>query len=190
MIIGIAGYARSGKDTVANYLVEKHGFTRYAFADVMRDALLALDPWIQMDSLPRIPLSQALRVYSWEDLKHHSEDVRPLLQRFGTEVGRNMFGQDFWVNQLMERVKAHATPVVISDVRYKNEATAVLQASGDIWHVERAGTGPANSHSSEGYLPDEISFDHYLYNDNTVEDLYAQVEAALVKVQEYSGKTI
>jgi dephospho-CoA kinase len=44
MIIGISGYARSGKDTVANYLVEHHEFTRMAFADAMREALLRLNP--------------------------------------------------------------------------------------------------------------------------------------------------
>ena len=49
MIIGISGYARSGKDSVANILVQDFGFERRAFADKLREALYALNPIIAYD---------------------------------------------------------------------------------------------------------------------------------------------
>ena len=35
-LIGLTGKARSGKDTVANYLFNQHGYTRIAFADPVK----------------------------------------------------------------------------------------------------------------------------------------------------------
>jgi 50S ribosomal subunit-associated GTPase HflX len=46
MIIGLSGYAQVGKDTVANILVQHHGYKRVAFADKIRECLFALDPII------------------------------------------------------------------------------------------------------------------------------------------------
>jgi hypothetical protein len=184
MLVGLAGYARSGKDTVANYLVDKHGFTRVAFADPMREALRALDPWISLEGSPHIPLSQALRFYSWEELKSASPDIRPLLQRFGTEVGRNLFGETFWVDQTMAKLASITTPVVISDVRFKNEAEILLRASGDLWYVDRPGVTRANDHVSESYLPDEVGFDKFIINDGSLDDLYRTVDAQVTRIKE------
>lgn len=180
MIIGLSGYARSGKDTVANYLVEKHGFTRIAFADLMREALEKLNPWIQMDEMIRVPLATALRAYSWEELKSHSDDIRPMLQRFGTEVGREMFGQDFWVNLALERAYKHDN-VVFSDVRFQNEADAIYRDFGSIWRINRAGTGPVNDHPSETEMDSYKRFDCVIDNDFSVEHLYTCVDMTLLK---------
>jgi cytidylate kinase len=177
MIIGLAGYARSGKDTVANYLVENYGFTQLAFADPMREALVRLDPFIQVDSMHHLALSEALKIYSWEDLKEHSPDIRPLLQRFGTEVGRNMFGQDFWVEQALKKAAKYEN-VVFSDCRFVNEAEAVLTETGHVWQIQRPGVQAANSHISEHAL-DEFNFDVVIHNVDTLEHLYATIDALM-----------
>jgi hypothetical protein len=36
-IIALSGWAHSGKDTCAQFLIDNHGFTRLAFADVLKD---------------------------------------------------------------------------------------------------------------------------------------------------------
>ena len=54
MIIGLTGYAQSGKDTVAKILVENYGFTRIAFADKIREFLYETNP--MYDSIVGEPL--------------------------------------------------------------------------------------------------------------------------------------
>jgi hypothetical protein len=173
MIIGLSGYARSGKDTVAETLAG-HGFKRVAFADPMREALLTLNPSIDLDGY-RVSLQQAVAAVGWEGLKDLSEELRPLLQRFGTEVCRHMFGQDIWVRTAMARIDG---PTVFTDVRFENEADAVRNAGGQVWRIERPGTEPANTHVSERAL-DGYDFDLVIVNDGTLAELKKKVENAL-----------
>ena len=100
-LIGLSGYARSGKDTVAALLVKDHDFKAISFAKPMRDALEALNPYVsdEKGKYPA-PLKTVLAQYGWENAKTsvYAKDLRRLLQNFGTEVGRSQFGEDFWVD--------------------------------------------------------------------------------------------
>lgn len=174
-LVGLSGYARSGKDTVAGYLTA-HGFTRQAFADPMREALLRLNPSIDVDGY-RLTLKQGVQAVGWEGLKELSTELRPLLQRFGTEVGRYMFGEDIWVTTAMARVKGDT---VFADVRFPNEADAIRDAGGQVWRVERLGTQPANTHASEHAL-DLYDFDHTIINAGSLAELEKKVNQLCLK---------
>jgi len=180
--IALSGYARSGKDAMAAILVEKHGYLRVSFADPMREALLALNPLVP--AIRRIPLlgysytaclrlSDLVGLYGWDRAKVDYPEIRELLQRFGTEVGRNLFGEDFWVGMAMRKAAEHPR-VVFSDCRFGDEARAVLGAGGAVVRVVRPGVGPVNAHVSDRALPDEL-ITHTLLNDGTLEDLAAKV---------------
>lgn len=175
MIIGLSGYARSGKDTVADYLVKNYGFTRMAFADPMKEALVKLDPLITVGDMHGVSLSTAVRNLGWEALKDLSPEVRPLLQRMGTEVGRNMFGQDFWVDYAIGQSWKHEN-VVFSDVRFLNEAQAISSNWGHNWRVNRPGVGPANDHISETQLDDYPKLDAVIENSGSLKELYAKID--------------
>ena len=177
MIIGLSGFARSGKDTVADILVENHGFVKMSFADPMRDALLRLNPLIQLRNGPSLPLAQALRVYTWDELKSVSTDIRGLLQRMGSEVGREMFGENLWVDYAIAHLPEN-TDVVFSDVRYKNEAKAILALKGRVWRIEREGIGAANEHASENDL-NNFPFELTIDNNFPVEQLALTIDTAL-----------
>ena len=180
MIIGLVGYARSGKDTVAEYLVKNKVFFRSAFADPMRDALLRLNPRINIGEMLGVPLLDAVSNLGWDALKEHSADVRHLLQRMGTEVGREMFGEDVWVKKAMEIID-RCEHVVFSDVRYQNEAEAILNAGGVLWRVQRPNVGPVNNHGSDSALdsyPDE-HFSAVIVNNGTIDDLKVVINNAL-----------
>lgn len=178
MMIGLSGWARSGKDTVASYLVEKHGFVRVSFADQMRTALYNLDPSIDLDGY-RISLRSAVDLMGWEDLKSQSGDVRGLMQRMGTEVGRRLWGEDFWVEAAMKSMPSNVD-VVFSDVRYPNEAEAIRMGGGQLWRITREGVGPANDHDSEVSL-DTYNFDSYVVNNGSIEATWAYVESLFDK---------
>lgn len=175
-VLGLSGYARSGKDTVADHLVETQGYSRISFADPMREALAALDPVIHLGGYP-MGLASAVRMVGWEKLKSMSNDIRPLMQRFGTEVGRSMFGENFWVDLALSRIP-DGSKVVFADVRFPNEANAIRDLGGEIWRVERDGVVPANAHISERAL-DGYMFDSIIPNTGTLEDLYKVVDALI-----------
>jgi hypothetical protein len=174
MIIGVSGYAQSGKDTVANYLVENYGFVKISFADPIREALYKLDPKIRVDEMVGASLANAVDHMGWEEVKKLSSDARELLQRMGTEVGREMFGKDFWVNQAMLKAREH-DKVVFADVRFPNEVEAILGASGDVWRVYKKDVTPVNRHVSETAL-DDYRFKREIHNIGSFDDLYEIVD--------------
>lgn len=177
MIIGLSGYAQVGKDTVANYLVEEHGFVKVSFADPIREALYKLDPMISIGEFGSASLVSAVDHMGWEEVKRQSSEARSLLQRLGTEVGRNMFGEDFWVNQALLRAKEHEN-VVVADTRFINEAEAIRKTGGQVWRVSKTGHNPVNGHPSETAL-DEYPFDWNIWNNGNLTDLFAFVEAIM-----------
>ena len=174
MIIGLSGYAQSGKDTVADYLVKNYGFTKISFADPIRKALYALNPKIDIADMRGVPLATAVDGLGWENVKADSSDARELLQKFGTEVGRNMFGQDFWVDQAMTKASEYDN-VVFADVRFPNEAKAILEASGDVWRVFKPGVVAVNNHHSETAL-DDYEFNRIVHNISSLDELYSIVD--------------
>jgi len=168
-IIGVSGYARSGKDTIAEKLKEI-GYVRGSFADALREALYRLNPVISETGKP---LADMVDELGWDDTKAYPE-VRGQLQRIGTEVGRDMFGENFWVDYLIDNMP-DGSKVVIPDVRFPNEADAILKMGGQLWRVERNGVGAINSHVSDSAL-DDYPFDTVIFNNDTIEHLYSQVD--------------
>jgi len=168
VIIGLSGYAQSGKDTVAELLCLNYGFKRISFALPMRDAIYTLNPLVE--STNRV--DDLVDEYGWDVAKAHPE-VRRLLQVFGTEVGRNIFGENFWIDQAFKRA-AEYERVVFSDVRFPNEARAIQEKGGDVWRINRHNHTAVNKHTSE-HAMDNFMFKHVIYNDGTLNDLSDEV---------------
>lgn len=179
-VIGMSGWARAGKDTVADHLVSNYGYEKMSFASPMKDALYALNPSIQFGSFPNARLSTAIDTVGWEGIKELSSDIRPLLQRFGTEVGRQMWGENFWVNAAIRKIK-DGSKVVFADVRFPNEANAIKELGGFVWRIERAGFGPANDHISE-HAMDDYQFDTKIDNSGSIDYLY-EVTDGLMEIE-------
>jgi len=178
MILAISGTARSGKDTVADYLVEKHGYVKMAFADPIREALYRLNPEITDMSGLVYGFQQAVDLFGWEDMKEYFPRYRVLMQRMGTEVGREIFGDDIWVDAAMKRMGGLEN-VVLADCRYPNEADAVRALGGQVWRIERDGVGPANGHTSEHAMVG-YKFDGEIDNSAGLDVLYDLVDKNLI----------
>jgi hypothetical protein len=178
MIIGLSGYARSGKDTVAEHLVLKHGFIQKSFAVPMKEAMYTLNPIVSNDSVGVFRYRSLVDAYGLDKVKEDYPEVRRLLQVFGTEVGRDMFGLNFWVDLVLKDLKSVNT--VISDVRFKNEADSIKSAGGQVWRINRNGVGPVTDHSSETDL-DDYDFNHIIDNDFSLLDLNNVVDMLLGK---------
>jgi hypothetical protein len=138
----------------------------------MRQALCRLNPLV--DTVNGVmPLMDALYLLgSWEGLKVRAPGVRVLLQRFGTDVGRELFGEDFWVEQAFRGLGDE--DVVFTDVRFLNEAEAIRERGGVVWQVVRPGVGAVNGHVSESDLAG-FDFNAVILNDGSLEDLRGKV---------------
>ena len=183
MIKGLSGFARSGKDEFAKHLVEKHGFIRVAFADKLRDFLYALNPlvsvWRDWDSEPgTVFVQDVIDRYGWDGYKEsiYGVEVRRLLQRLGTEAGRQVLWDTIWIDSVLDGLE-QGKNYVVTDARFINEFDAIARLGGYLVRVERAGVGPANDHASEmealGYMD---LFDFIVENDGTLEQYYDKVE--------------
>lgn len=175
MIIGFSGYARSGKDTASDILVERHGFTKIAFADSLRDFLYAQNPIVVTDEGWE-PLSQVIDQYGWDGYKqsNYVDSIRELIQRTGTEAGRNTMWENVWVDATMRKVIGVGN-FAFSDPRFPNEADAIRKRGGIVIRINRPGVGPANNHPSETSL-DDYQFDYIVDNDGTIEDLSEELD--------------
>ena len=164
MIIGLTGYAQSGKDTVANILVDKYGFRRLAFADKIRDILYELNPMVGGE-----PLQLKVDVEGWDKAKQHPE-VRRLLQKMGVAC-RNHLTALVWIGPVIRDINFNEN-VVITDLRFANEVETIRKSfsGAQIWRIERPGIGPVNNHISESEV-NKFSVDLTLQNDGTLEDL-------------------
>lgn len=143
MIIGMSGLAGSGKDTTANIIMKNYdNWVKTSFAKSMKDAVAA------MYGLPREMLEGDTKesrewreqpVDFWED-KFEIKGLTPrkILQNFGTELVRNHLNQNFWVYRTeyeLKKLTSKGKNVIITDVRFPNEAEMIRSLGGQIWHV-------------------------------------------------------
>lgn len=175
MLIGLAGYARSGKDTFASALVEHLGFTRVAFADPLKNVLYDLNPPVHLVTgtglldFTRTSVKEVVDHFGWDTLKADTREGRPFLQDLGVAV-RQHVESNAWVTAAMRTAEEAGGNVVFSDVRFPNEADAIRDAGGTLIRIERPGTEAANEHVSEHALAD-YRFDITVRNDGTEESL-------------------
>lgn len=173
-LIGLTGLAGAGKDEAAKALVAA-GWTREAFADRMRTAMLALDPIVpagRQDSETR--LSHLIDHFGWDEAKRAYPEVRRLLQKFGTEAGREIHGENCWVDALL-RDWNRAERLVVTDVRFPNEAEAIQRHNGLVVKILRPGLAPLpGGHASEAGIPDDL-VDAWILNDGPVSRLHELV---------------
>ena len=185
-LIGLSGYARSGKDEAAKVLVEEYGFKRIAFADKLRDFLYALDPIVDNELLydhgDRVGvggwrLRTVIDEYGWDGYKEtkYGTEIRSLLQRLGTEAGRNTLWDSIWIDAALHDLDEQGR-YVVTDARFPNEADAITGRGGKLVRITRSGVGPAIQHASETSLTD-YPFTDRLNNDSTLADFQESVRA-------------
>lgn len=169
MLIGLTGRAQSGKDTVYQELSVLYGpirnVERRAFADLLyRSAAEALGT--TPDLLRELKIEDDAEVIIRDASKVRARgSVRRYLQRYGTEAHRDVFGECFWVDAL-DLTHGDHDLVVVTDVRFPNEAQAIRAHGG---HVVRVVGPPTvdDDHPSEAPIEDHL-VDHVL--DNTRRD--------------------
>lgn len=181
ILIGITGKARSGKDTIADYLLQHKWFETISFANPVKRGIQAAF------NLPADKLNEDKE----QIIPELGYSKRQLYQLFGTEFGRNILGEDIWVksaqltlNKIVER--SHKQPgifidvpgVVISDVRFDNEAEFVKKNNGIIVEVRRESATAVNDHVSEAGI-NPMLIDYVIENNGTIQQLNDRINEIL-----------
>jgi hypothetical protein len=147
--VALIGPAGVGKDTVARLLADRYGYTRVAFADALKDALIFADPQVNGKRIGDLVAARG-----WDGAKANPE-VRRLLQAFGVAMRR--VDSSIWVRAVAQTVEALEGRVVLTDVRFPNEVEYAKQLGAVLVRLDRVGvdTGMGwRGHISERALDD------------------------------------
>ena len=200
MIIGICGFIGSGKDTVADYLVNFHEFRRESFASTLKDAVSAVFGWDRTLLEGRTKEAREWReqVDPWwaERLDMPTLTPRWVLQYWGTEVCRKGFHDDIWIASLENKLRNSKDHVVISDCRFPNEIQSIRNSGGIIIWVKRGELPEWYNHAlaanelGSNLALNELKmrkihasetawvgtkFDYTIENNGSIDDLYKEV---------------
>lgn len=112
----LSGHPFVGKDTLADYLVNKYPgkFIKFALAAKLKTLTFKL---LQLFKVPINSIDEL-------DNRATKEKYRYYLQRIATECIRSTFGSNFWCEQIHKDIQQQLNlgkTVIISDVRFKNE---------------------------------------------------------------------
>jgi hypothetical protein len=180
MLIGIGHNMQVGKDTAAQALCRDAGYRRIAFADKLKDLAIVADPLITTATrtlnvgIGHGKLKHAVQGLGWEQAKAVYPEVRLFLQQLGLGA-RQVFGEDFWITQALAGVGPDER-VVVSDVRFINEAENIKEAGGYLIKIMRPGFN-GDGHVSERELASWDGWDFTIENSGSLDDL----ERAVVK---------
>jgi hypothetical protein len=141
-LIGIVGFIGSGKDTVANKFVEA-GCIHDSFANPLKDVCASTFGWdralLEGDSTESREFRETPDMFWTRKTGIPNFTPRLALQLLGTDVMRNHFHQDIWIDSLEYRLrrKGESKCVVISDARFRNELDLIKNLGGKIIWVQR-----------------------------------------------------
>lgn len=166
-IVGFTGKAGSGKDTLADYLVESRHYIKVSFAGPLKSMLAQVGfPEPKDRATKELPIAGFS--FTWRDAA----------QKLGTEWGRAL-DPDIWVKimeGLLQRLSDDAR-VVFSDVRFDNEAEMIRRLGGKVVHVtgRAADLGANAGHSSEAgvrWADGDVALDNSGSLESTILDMH------------------
>lgn len=171
-LVGITGYATSGKDTFAKSLALRGGFYVMGMSDALVDMARVLNPLLQYDDGQLFELNRVLDALGYTEAKK-IPSVREYLQRLGTEAVRDVIGNDSWTRAAEQKFVGRLEEgknVAVTGIRFANEAHMIKRYGGTIVRILRNGTEASNGHSSDTEL-DTLFADVVIFNNGTVDDL-------------------
>jgi hypothetical protein len=202
MFVGIVGFIGSGKGTVGDIL-SKFGFEKISFASHLKDVTSVMFGWdrklLEGDTAESRDFREKIDPF-WSKKLNREFTPRLALQLMGTEVGRNVFGQNLWIHALENKIHKDEN-YIVTDVRFQNEIDWIREQKGIIIEIRRgelprwykvaslANTGCQHSievmkdigiHESEWKWIGNHNVDHVIRNDGSLEDLEQSIISCLL----------
>lgn len=172
IIFGIHGKKRTGKDTLCNCLLKQSPLPAYrkAFADALK-----------------LEVAGACGVTT-DIIEQHKDNFRLILQGWGTDFRRKMFGDDYWINIMKEELsileKIYKV-LVIPDIRFRNEYDFIKRHGGIMIKITRNSITMPDNHESERTIG--APFNETIDNNGDIKFLGL---AAEMLINKYVTKTI
>ena len=196
-IIGLVGRAGAGKDTVAEILTEAEDAALIAFADALRNEIkeafgVGIECMLRRDEKERPTMSLAIarcadkrfisRMEALSENPFSPRSPREILRLWGTEYRRSCDSYTYWIERLQATIDAHIAAgrriLVVTDVRYLNEAIHIQSIGGKLWRIKRPIADiAAVSHSSEADV-NRIEVDLTIHNNGSLGQLVHAVRAS------------
>jgi hypothetical protein len=173
-IIAICGAKRTGKDTIADHLVTKHGYTKVKLADPLKVLVGYLfsfapnqvgesDDKDVIDPRWNITPRQALQFFGTEVMQYKIQELLPHI------------GRKFWINMLISKLDPNKK-YVISDMRFVHEYEELKKLNAFIIKIER----PSKSDTTDTHCSEEdyknIPHDVHIQNDSNIENLLIKLD--------------
>ena len=203
-VIGFVGFIGSGKGTAGDILCER-GYIKESFAKGVKDVAAQMFGWKRHLLEGDTEESRQFRENPdpfWSDRFGRPFTPREALQKMGTEVGRDVFHQDFWILQMENRLRFHDDPIVVTDVRFPNEIEWIRKVGGKVFEIQRGSTPPwykilsatypeKDKESRWSIMSDyDVHFSEWAWvgctmdgkikNDGTLEDLTSAIESVIM----------
>jgi hypothetical protein len=204
-VVAISGWAGSGKDTAAEYLIKDRNFERISFAGPLKDIcadLFNVDrAWFDIPSKKEVPLvpvkpqdsfatsvvniMRAGRNFFLADggkMAENSPNSELFWspRSFAILIGSVMrsVDSDYWVKRAV-KVMDPQKDYVITDLRYRNEAEVLRRELDGKFNLVLVRINrfedTASKDPSERDLDQYEHFDHMIENDGTIDELWAKV---------------
>lgn len=171
-LIGITGLAETGKDTLANYIVNQYGAIKRSVAYPIKGILN------QIFGFP----ASAWDDRDWKErpLPMIGHSPRVLAQSLGTEWGRAI-NEDLWIGKVIAHWRQNdCRLMVVPDIRFDNEAVYLLRSGGMMIRVTRQDAKPVAPHQSEQGVNDQLVHIE-IPNDGTIKELFEAFDRAILK---------
>ena len=202
MILVICGLKGSGKDTIGDYLIQGHNFTRFHFGDAVKDVCSIIFGWsrhlLEGDTKESREFRETEDVW-WSEKLGFKLTPRIAFQKIGTDVMRDHFHKDIWtliierkINKILNENKSQN--IVITDCRFKNELqmvqsygakTVAVYRNLPEWFMPYKNgiiSAPKNVHLSE-YEWIRTDFDFEIKNNGSFENLHHNIHFLLSKLE-------
>lgn len=140
-IIGITGFAGSGKNSLANIIHKAYPeYTEIiSFGSSVKDVCSVLFDWpremLEGDTKESRDFRETIDEY-WTNNLGQDWTPRKAMQYIGTDLIRNQLSSSFWLDLGMKRIDKSDKVVIIPDVRFRNEIEAIRKKDGIIYRTQ------------------------------------------------------
>lgn len=140
-LIAITALRGSGKDTTADYIVKNYpNWEKDSFAGTLKDAVSAIFGFNRKMLAGETAEDRVIREKPdeyWSEKLGYEVTPRMLLQKIGTDILRDYFDKNIWINSLEHKLINTDKNVIITDCRFKNEIDVLKELGAIFIRIER-----------------------------------------------------